>query len=133
MKAPEALLGEGRGSMRFVAALVAVWLLLAPALADARDEHRRHTNKQMCRRMTKQIDHYENTVLAMAKERGNDLWEKATEDQIDRLKDQRADKCPEWGKQRTAMQIAKARAEQMKRMMATAARYAAKYFSGGLY
>lgn len=119
--------------MRLVVALVAATLVLAPALADARDQHRQYTNRQLCRRMTKQIAHYETTVLAMARERDNELWEKATEAQIDRLKDQRADRCPEWGKQRTAVQIAKAQAEQMKRMMATAAKYAAKYFTGGLW
>jgi hypothetical protein len=119
--------------MRVWVVVAAVCLVLVPALADARDEHRQYTNRQLCRRMTKQIAHYENTVLALAKERGNDLWAASTEAQIDRLKNQRADRCPEWGKKRTALQIARARAEQMRRMMVTAAKYAAKYFTGGLY
>jgi len=121
--------------MRLVAALVALTFLslLVPALADAREEQRTYTNKQMCRRMTKQIAHYEGTVLVMAKDRGNELWAQSTEAQIERLKNRRADRCPEWAKERSAMQKAKAQAEMMKRMMVTAAKYAAKYFTGGLY
>jgi len=123
--------------MRLVTALVALCLLVGPALApapaDARDEQRRYTNTQVCRRMTKQIAHFEGTVLEMAKSRDDDLWAKATEAHVDRLKNRRADICPEWGKRRTALQIARAQAEQMKRMMATAAKWAAKYFTGGMF
>jgi len=119
--------------MRFLATLVALLFVLAPALSAAQDAPRQYTNKQMCRRTTKQINHFENTVLVMAKDRGNDLWAKATEDHIDRLKNQRADRCPEWGKQRSALARAKAQAEQMKRLAVLAAKGAAKYFSGGLF
>ena len=88
--------------MRHLIVSLAVLALLVPALAQAAPE-RQYTNKQRCRRMTKQIDHFEHTVLVMAKDRGNDLWANATTQHIDRLKNHRADSCPEWAKQRSAI------------------------------
>lgn len=121
--------------MRSLATLVALISFmvvpLAPTSSSAEDAPRRYTNSQVCRRMTKQIDHFENTVLVMAKDRGNGLWEESTQAHIERLKDQRADRCPEYHKQRTALAIAKQQAEQMRQMMVLAAKGAAKYFTGG--
>ena len=120
--------------MRLRLACGLLMTLLLPAWAAAEDNGpRAFTNRQACRRMTKQINHFEKTVLVMAKDRGNALWEQATEDQINRLKHQRADKCPEYHKQRTVLARAKEQAEQMKQMMAAAAKGAAKYFSGGAF
>ncbi len=119
--------------MRSWAACLAAALLWTPIPAAAEDGARQYTGRQMCGRMTKQIDHFENTVLAMAKARGNTLWEQATNDHIDRLKNRRADKCPEYAKQRSALARAKAQADQMRQMMITAAKGAAKYFSGGWF
>jgi hypothetical protein len=81
--------------------------------------------------MTKQIVHYEGTVLKMAEDRGNQLWYNATKAQVARLKDHRADRCPEWAKQRTAYGIAKIQAEQVKQLMIMAGKAALKYFTGG--
>ena len=117
--------------MRRLIVSIALLALTAPALAQAAPE-RQYTNKQLCRRMTKQIDHFENTVLVMAKDRGNDLWANATVQHIDQLKNHRADTCPEWAKQRTAIQKAAEEARQMAEMMKLAAKAAAAYFTGGL-
>jgi len=108
-------------------------LLLVPALASAEKAERRYTNKRVCRRMTKQIAHFEHTVLPMAKQRGNPLWAQSTNDHIDRLKNRRADKCPEWGKQRKALIKAKREWDQMKAYAKMAAKSAAKYFTGGWF
>ena len=120
--------------MRIWLALGLLVAVLLPAWTAAEDNGpRAFTNRQACRRMTKQINHFEKTVLVMAKDRGNDMWEQATENQISRLKHQRADKCPEYHKQRTVLARAKEQADQMKQMMAAAAKGAAKYFSGGAF
>lgn len=118
--------------MRLLIIAIFVGMLLAPGFAAAEGK-REYTNKQQCRRMTKQISHYEGTVLAMAKDRGNALWEQATRDQINRLKDRRADRCPEWGKQRSFILKARAKAEAWRQTIAMAAKGAAKYFSGGAF
>ncbi|MBW2231792.1 MAG: hypothetical protein JRG92_11710 [Deltaproteobacteria bacterium] len=115
-------------SIVFVALISA---LMAPAIAHARDQQRNYTNRQQCRRMTKQIHHFEGTVLKLAKDRGNTLWFDATAQHIARLKDSRADACPEWAKQRTAYGRAKIQAEQVKQMMIMAGKMALKYFTGG--
>ncbi len=111
--------------------LAALIGLIEPSLAYAKPSPG-YTNKAACRRMTKQISHFENDVLKLAKERGNKPWEAATQQHIDRLKDNRADTCPEWAKQRTAMQRAKAQAEQMAAMIKLGAKVALTYFTGGL-
>jgi hypothetical protein len=119
--------------MRVLIIVTVLTVLLAPALAFAKAEPRVTTNRQVCRRMTRQIDHYEGTVLKLAKDRGNKLWENATNDQIDRLKNQRADKCPEWRKQRDAFIRAREEAEKMRQLMVLAGKAAIKYFTGGFY
>jgi len=83
--------------------------------------------------MTKQIDHYEHTVLTMAKARGNAPWASATQAQISRLKNRRADVCPEYGKERTALAKATAKIRKANMVMAKGAKMAAKYFTGGLW
>ncbi len=113
--------------------LAAVFVaLLLPGPASAAPQ-KGLTNKQQCRRMTKQIDHFENTVLKMADDRGNKLWADATLQHIDRLKNLRADRCPEWAKQRNAIRKAQEQAKKMQRMMKLAAKAAARYFTGGLW
>lgn len=107
-------------------------LVVAPAASFAIPQKHK-TNKQQCRRMTKQIAHYEGTVLKMANDRGNQLWANATSQQIVRLKHQRADRCPEWAKERGRLQRAAENAAKMKMMMALAAKGAMKYFSGGMW
>jgi hypothetical protein len=114
-----------------VIALSAV--VLSPGLGFAEKAERAYTNKQMCRRMTRQIAHFEGTVLPMAKGRGNALWADSTNAHIDRLKNHRADVCPEWGKQRKALIKAKKEWDQMKAYAKIAAKYALKYFTGAWF
>ena len=81
--------------------------------------------------MTKQIDHYENVVLAMAKQRGDKTWEASMEAHLSILKNRRADRCPEYAQQRRLLVRAREQAAQMRRMISMAGRAAAKYFTGG--
>jgi hypothetical protein len=119
-------------STRLIAVLVAHALLLAPALAGA-DGEKQMSKRQTCNRLTHQIDHFEGKVLKMARERDNELWEKSTEKHVERLKSQRADVCPKYAEERRLMARAKAQAEQMQKLVAAAAKGAAKYFSGGWF
>jgi hypothetical protein len=111
---------------------VALSLVVVPSVGFAVPQ-KHMTNKQQCRRMTKQITRYENVVMKLAKDRGNQLWANATSQQISRLKHQRADRCPEWAKQRSAMERAAENAAKMRMMMKLAAKAAAKYFTGGMW
>jgi len=118
-----------------VLALVLVgltWSLAGAALASSQDAANRGHYRGECRRLTRQIDHYEGTVLPMAAARGNDAWERATEAQIDRLWNRRADLCPQFRAQRTLLAKAAEDARKFKDLVVTAGKAAATYFSGGL-
>lgn len=109
-------------------------LLAAPvALADGErrlaSESGRYRGE--CRRLTKQIEHFEETVLPMAIARGNRGWEQATNDQIERLWHRRADLCPEYGAERTFLQKAADRTRRFNKFMASAGRAALAFFTGG--
>jgi Ni/Co efflux regulator RcnB len=117
---------------RLVAVLVAQALLLTPVLASA-DGEKQMSKRQTCNRLTHQIDHFEGKVLKMAQERDNALWEKSTQQHVERLKSRRADNCPQYAEERRVLARAKAQAEQMQKLVAAAAKGAAKYFSGGWY
>jgi len=60
-------------------------------------------NRGECRRMTKQINHYENVVLKRAQDRGDKMWEESMYAHLDRLKNRRADRCPEYREQRKVL------------------------------
>ena len=106
----------------------------APADGDGADASERHYTKgQQCKRLMRQIDHFENTVLPMAESRGDALWAASTEAHIDRLEGQLAGRCPQYAKQRGAFAAAKAQAEELRQLMILAARGAAKYFTGGWF
>lgn len=85
-----------------------------------------------CRRLSLQINHYEGTVLPMAINRGNRAWADATNAQIERLWHRRADLCPQYAAERTMLRRAAERMRRFNQMLATAARAAATYFSGGI-
>ena len=102
-------------------------LLLAPVAALANGPTYRG-NRGDCRRMTKQINHYENVVLKQARARGDKLWEASMSAHLDKLKNRRADRCPNYGAQRSAARRA---AAEMRALMSMAAKGAAKYFTGG--
>lgn len=116
-----------------VGTLIGVLLAAPMALADGErrlaSESGRYRGE--CRRLTKQITHFEETVLPMAIDRGNRGWEQATNDQIERLWHRRADLCPEYGAQRTFMQKAADQSRRFNKFMATAGRAALAFFTGG--
>ena len=72
---------------RLVLCSAAVGLLLAGSAGAA-------ANVSQCRRMTRQIDHFEN-VAEMAKERGDRIWFEGTASHLQRLSDRHERMCPE--------------------------------------
>jgi hypothetical protein len=90
--------------------------------AFAKSEPRRRE----CHRLTSQISRYEGDVK-LAKERGNELWEDATRQQIARLSERRASRCPQYREDK-----GKALREFAK-LIKTAAKVAAKYFTMGAF
>lgn len=116
----------------FVAGMLALGLITGAPIAHA-DGERQMSKRQTCNRLTHQIDHFEGRVLKMAQERDDAAWEKSTRDHVEGLKSRRADKCPKYAEERRLLARAKARAELMRKMVMTAAKGAAKYFSGGWF
>ena len=114
-----------------IIAIALAAFVLAPGFAYAQQGGRALTNKQLCRRMTRQIAHYEERVLPMARSRGNALWKNSIDAQVNRLRNHRADRCPEWGKQRGALIQAKREWDELKGYVKLAAKGALKYFTGG--
>ncbi len=88
--------------------------------------------RSQCRRLTKQINHFEGMVLPRAIEQGNRGWEKSTSDHIERLWHRRADLCPAYGAERTLLRKAADDARKVKQFVVAAGKAAATYFSGGL-
>lgn len=82
--------------------------------------------------MTNQIEHYQGTILPMARARGNRGWEAATNDHIERLWHRRADLCPVHREERRLLVRAAERIRKFNQMLAAAGRAAASYFTGGL-
>jgi hypothetical protein len=119
-------------ALRGFALLMGLGLLCAPpGWASSPDAGERGRYRGQCRQLTRQINHYEETVLPMAIERGNRAWEGATQDQIERLWHRRADLCPEYGAQRTAMRKAADNMRRFNQLMAQAGRAALAFFTGG--
>ena len=107
-------------------------LFLGPAaLAD--DGEKQMSNRQTCNRLSHQIDHFEGTVLKMAKERDDALWQESTEKQAAHLRARRASLCPTYAEEERLLARARAEAERVRKAMIAAAKGAAKYFSGGWY
>ena len=124
-------LGRNRCSGLVAAGLVFAFVCSAP-IARA-DGEKQMSKRQTCNRLTHQIDHFEGRVLKMAKERDDARWEESTRAHVEGLKSRRADKCPKYAEERRLLARAKAQAELMQKMMVTAAKGAAKYFSGGWF
>ncbi len=119
-------------SIRFIALCGALGMALAPGFVSAGDE-KRMSRRQTCNRLTHQIEHFEGSVLKMARERNDDLWEQSTQQHVQLLRSQRAAKCPKHADEEKILAKARAQAEAMRAMMKAAAKGAAKYFSGGWY
>jgi hypothetical protein len=80
-------------------------------------------NVARCRRIAKQIVHFEN-VKDMADQRDNVLWANATQDHLDRLEAQWWGQCD---------QTDDTYAREFTRLLRLAARAAIKYFTWGAY
>jgi hypothetical protein len=104
--------------MRLVLVMIIVCLVSGPALAKP-EPHRRE-----CHRLTSQIARYEGDV-ERARERGNELWENATLAHIERLSQRRASRCPQYAEDKGAAM------REFARMLGTAAKLAARYFTMG--
>jgi hypothetical protein len=105
-----------------MARVLAIAVLLAafsapPAFAQAQP-HRRE-----CVKLTNQIERYAGDVQR-ARERGNELWERATIEQIERLAERRARLCPEYAQDDQTM-------KQLVALLRTAGRMAVRYFTFG--
>jgi hypothetical protein len=107
-------MGMARG---LAIAILLVAFAAPPAFAQAQP-HRRE-----CVKLTNQIERYAGDVQR-ARERGNELWENATIQHIERLADRRARLCPEYAKNDQTM-------KQLAALLRTAGRMAVRYFTFG--
>lgn len=108
------------------------WSLAGIAVASSPEAGDKGNYRGECRRLTKQIEHYNGTILPMAIERGNRGWEASTMAQVDRLWNRRADLCPIYGAERSFLAKAADDARKFQQLVAAAGRAAAAYFTGGL-
>ena len=106
--------------MRLVVIVIIVCLVGPPAFAKSEPRRRE------CHRLTSQITRYEGDV-ERARERGNELWENATLEHIERLSERRASRCSQY------VEDDGASLRRFGRMLGTAAKLAAKYFTMGAF
>ena len=115
----------------FVGLLLVFVLTASASLATPRASD--HGNyRGQCRQLTNQINHFEGTILPMAIQRGNFAWERATNEQVARLWNRRADLCPVYGAERSMIAKARDRMRRFNQMVSLAGRAALAYFTGGL-
>lgn len=114
--------------------LLAVFFLAfaGPALATTPLAGEKGNYRGQCRQLTKQIKHYNKTILPLARARGNQDWERATTDQVKRLWNRRADLCPAYGRQRTLLAKTAEKIREFNELVSLAARGALAFFTGGL-
>ena len=113
-----------------LASLVGFWS--GPAAAYDQDASVHGRYRGQCRRLTKQIEYYDETIRPLAIQQGNVAWENATNAHLKRLWNKRADLCPEYGRERARLLRALDRIRAFNRAVAAAGRAAARYFSGGM-
>ena len=89
------------------------------------DTRRRKTAARSCRKMTRQIDHYHG-IVALAQQRGDELWEERMQLHVDRLVIRRAARCPEYN-------VDDKTQERIKEFLLLAGQIAIKYFTFGLF
>jgi hypothetical protein len=79
--------------MRIVFVLLALAFFAAPASAQFNQAPRKEPRE--CRRLTHQIERYQGDIKR-ARQRRNDLWERAMSQQVDRLSARREERCPQY-------------------------------------
>jgi len=104
-----------------------------PAAASSPEAGERGLYRGQCRRLTRQIDPYERDVLPRARARGNQAWARATQQQVQRLWNRRADLCPAYGSERTLLRRLADQTRRFNELLATAGRAAATFFTGGAF
>jgi hypothetical protein len=123
-------------SVQNVALAIGVLILIGcfafPAMATTPVAGERGNYRGQCRKLTKQIAHFEGSILPLAISRGNRAWERATNEQINRLWNRRADLCPAYGAERTLLAKAADQARRINKTIALAGRAALAYFTVGL-
>jgi len=112
----------GGFGVRLAAIAMILFLVGPPAFAESEGPD---TPRRECNRLTSQITRYEGDV-ELARERGNELWEKATRDQIERLSERRASRCPQYADDGAAAAL-----REFAAMLGSAAKLAASYFTMG--
>ncbi len=112
--------------------LVLSLLLAMPAASATRDAGVRGNYRGQCRQLTKQINHFEGSILPLAIARGKFAWERATNAQVKRLWNRRADLCPAYGAERTFLVKARDQIRRFNKMVDLAGRAALAFFTGGL-
>jgi hypothetical protein len=105
------------------ALLTAALWSAAPAGAAEPEIPDRMPHRRDCVRLTKQIARYVDDA-ELAHQRGNELWERATLQHIDRLAARRAELCPQLVQRDDSM-------ERLAALLGEAAKLAAKYFTMG--
>lgn len=122
---------HARATIRSLIPALLVLLFAGAAAAYDPDASIHGKYRGQCRRLTKQLAYYEKTILPMAIQRGDVAWEDATNDQIKRIWNKRADLCPKYGKERARLLRALDRIRAFNKMLARAGRAAARYFTAG--
>lgn len=124
-----------QGLQSNLAILVGFGLILAlasPAIGTTLEAGKRGNYRGQCRQLTRQINHFEGTILPLAIARGNRDWERATNEQVARLWHRRADLCPAYGTERTLLARARDRIRKFNQFVAVVGRGALAFFTGGL-
>lgn len=127
--------GRPSKHFRIVVGLILVLALAIPVSAGARGSQgasKRGNYRGQCRQLTKQIDHFEGTILPLAIARGNRSWERATNAQVARLWHRRANLCPAYGSERTFILLARDQIRKFNKMVDLATRATVSFFTGGL-
>jgi hypothetical protein len=83
--------------MRVAAILLGLLLGAVPAVPAAAQYNQAPREPRECTRLTRQILRYEGDIQR-ARERGNELWESAMEQQVERLDARRIERCPQYAK-----------------------------------
>jgi hypothetical protein len=108
-----------------LAKIILIAALLIPGLAQA---EAKLSHRGECRKLTKQIARYEG-VVDQARSRGNQLWKKSTQMQIERLASRRDRLCPDMDRANPARRAYR----QAQEIVKMAAKTAIKYFTFGTF